>query len=212
MEFTQGQTWRSELLRLGHVQPAVVSVWIDQVLDGLTVAHEHGVVHRDLKPENLLLTGAAEGPRIVKILDFGLAKIATDDKEATMMTVPGEILGTYGYMSPEQLSGRPVDERTDLFAVGVITFELLTGQRPFTGETLPALIRNVLDGELHLSGEGAAVQHLESIVRWSVAKDPKDRARSAAALRYELVPALRACPLIMPVTAAKSTGATTLPG
>jgi serine/threonine protein kinase len=193
MEYKQGQTWRSELLRRGQIPPHIVSEWIDQVLDGLAVAHEQGVVHRDLKPENLLLTEPSEGPPVVKILDFGLAKWATDEEAVTLMTGPGEILGTYGYMSPEQLSGRPVDERTDLFAVGVITFEMLTGRRPFTGQTVPALLRSLVEDELRFPGEGAAIRRLESVLRLSVAKDPKDRARSAEALRRELVPTLRDC-------------------
>jgi serine/threonine-protein kinase len=214
MEYKEGQTWRSELLRRGHVPPDIVSGWIDQILDGLTVAHEHGVVHRDLKPENLLLTELPEGPPVVKILDFGIAKWATDgDSTTLMLTGPGEILGTYGYMSPEQLSGRPVDERTDLFAVGVITFEMLTGRRPFTGPTVPALLRSVVEDELHLPGEGAAVRRVESVLRWSVAKDPKDRARSAELLRSELVPALRDCPpIVLAADSGNSTSAaSTLP-
>jgi tRNA A-37 threonylcarbamoyl transferase component Bud32 len=212
MEFKQGQTWRSELLRRGQIAPHIVSTWIDQVLDGLAVAHEHGVVHRDLKPENLLLTELPEGPPVVKILDFGLAKWSTDDDAATLMTGPGEILGTYGYMSPEQLSGRPVDERTDLFAVGVITFEMLTGRRPFTGQTVPALLRSVVEDELRFPGEGDAIRRLESVVRWSVAIDPKDRARSAEVLRRELVPVLRDCPPIVLAAASSSVSASTLTG
>jgi serine/threonine-protein kinase len=211
MEYKQGQTWRSELLRRGPIPPDMFSVWIDQVLDGLAIAHDHGVVHRDLKPENLLLTEPPEARPIVKILDFGLAKWATDENAATLMTGPGEILGTYGYMSPEQLSGRPVDERTDLFAVGVITFEMLTGRRPFVGQTVPAMIRSVVEDELHLPGEGTAIRRLESVLRWSVAKDPKDRARSAELLRSELVPALRDCPPILLVAASGSTSASTVP-
>jgi hypothetical protein len=210
MEYKQGQTWRSELLRQGQIAPHIVSEWTDQVLDGLAVAHEHGVVHRDLKPENLLLTELPEGSPVVKILDFGLAKWSTDDEASTLMTGPGEILGTYGYMSPEQLSGRPVDERTDLFAVGVITFEMLTGRRPFTGETVPGLLRSLVEDELRFPGEGDAVRRLESILQWSVAKDPKDRARSAEVLRRELVPALRDCPPIVLAAASSSISASTL--
>jgi eukaryotic-like serine/threonine-protein kinase len=148
MEFSKGRTWRSELQRLGSLSPSDMSGWIDQVLDGLAAAHEQGVIHRDLKPENLLLTGADE-ESIVKILDFGLAKVVADETTMTM-TLPGEILGTYGYMSPEQLSGRSVDERTDLFAVGVIVFEMLTGYRPFRGASLPDLVRSVFEDDLHL--------------------------------------------------------------
>jgi hypothetical protein len=211
MEYQEGQTWRSELFRRGQIPPDIVGEWIDQVLGGLAVAHEHGVVHRDLKPENLLLTELPEGRPVVKILDFGLAKWAADEDLATLMTHPGEILGTYGYMSPEQLSGRPVDERTDLFAVGIITFEMLTGRRPFTGPTVPALLRSVVEDELHLPGEGAAIRRVESVLRWSVAKDPKDRARSAEVLRSELVPALRDCPPILHAAASALISASTLP-
>jgi HAMP domain-containing protein len=206
MELAEGRTWRSELQRLGRISPRLASVWIDQVLDGLAVAHEHGVVHRDLKPENLLITGLSETAPIVKILDFGLAKLGADDlTSATMITIPGAILGTYGYMSPEQISGRPVDERTDIFAIGVIVVETVTGQRPFTGDTVPALLRSVLEDQPHLKGDGEDIRRLESILRRCMAKDPADRTRSVEALRQELVAALRDCTSPIPAATCAAT-------
>jgi serine/threonine-protein kinase len=200
MELAEGSTWRSELQRLRRISPSLASMWIDQVLDGLAFAHDHGIVHRDLKPENLLITGVSDTAPSVKILDFGLAKIRADEllPSATMMTIPGAILGTYGYMSPEQLSGRPVDERTDVFAIGVIVVETLTGQRPFIGDTLPALQRSMLEDEVHLTGEGEDIRRLESILRRCLAKDPVDRTRTVDVLRQELVPAMRNCKALSP--------------
>lgn len=194
MEFASGRTWRSELQRRVAAPPHVLSIWIDQVLDGLTAAHEQGVVHRDLKPENLVIIGDSETAPVVKILDFGLAKMGAAEMTVTgTMTGPGAVLGTYGYMSPEQLSGQAVDKRTDLFAIGVIVFETLTGERPFTGETFPALFHSMLEDEPHLPGDGEPLRRLDSIVQRCLAKDPRDRVQSAPALRAELVPALREC-------------------
>jgi len=200
MELADGSSWRSELQRLGPISPSLASIWIDQVLDGLAFAHDHGIVHRDLKPENLLITGVSDTAPSVKILDFGLAKIRADEllTSATMMTIPGAILGTYGYMSPEQLSGRPVDERTDVFAIGVIVVETLTGQRPFIGDTPHALQRSMMEDEVHLKGDGEDIRRLESILRRCLAKDPADRIRTIEALRRELVPTMQNCASLLP--------------
>ena len=97
-------------------------------------------------------------------------------------------------------------------SVGVITFEMLTGRRPFTEQTVPAVLRSIVEDELHLPGEGAAIRRLESVLRWSVAKDPKDRARSAELLRNELVRALRDCPPIVFAVGSSSSNASALPG
>src|SRR2546425_4955897 len=115
-----------------------------QTANGVAAAHAKGTVHRDLKPENLFIT--ADGR--VKILDFGLAKLAeppADAGETLARTQPGSVLGTVGYMSPEQVRGREADSRSDIFSIGAILYEMVTGRRPFTGdsavETMSAILK-----------------------------------------------------------------------
>jgi serine/threonine-protein kinase len=195
MELVDGRTWRQELERSGAIEPAIASTWFDQVLGGLQAAHEAGVVHRDLKPENLLLAGGDGRAPVIKILDFGLAKVVAADVAATgTATMPGVVLGTYGYMAPEQLSGQAVDRRADLFAIGVLAVETVTGRRPFTGATFPELLRSLLQDEFRLEGQGESERRLDSVLQRCLAKDPVRRYDSAAALRRDLVPALSACP------------------
>jgi serine/threonine protein kinase len=104
-----------------------------QILDGVAAAHRLGVVHRDLKPVNIMLTRTDGGARVAKVLDFGLAKLL-DAESAGGVTEPGTVLGTVDYMPPEQAFGQPVDQRADVFALGVIFFELIAGSRPVDAE------------------------------------------------------------------------------
>src|SRR5215472_7973201 len=140
MELVAGRTWRAELQRAGRVAPARASEWFRQLLDGLQFAHSMRVVHRDLKPENVMLV-LAPGHETIKIMDFGLAKVIDAGTGATeSVTVAGAALGTIGYMAPEALTGALVDERTDLFAIGVMVVETVTGTRPFAGQTPEQLL------------------------------------------------------------------------
>jgi serine/threonine protein kinase len=119
-----------------------------QILDALDAAHRRGITHRDLKPGNIML-----GPNGVKVLDFGLAKIehapapesVTSAATQTMpLTSEGSMLGTLQYMSPEQIEGHEADARSDIFAFGLVLYELITGKRPFTGRSQPSLIASIL--------------------------------------------------------------------
>src|SRR5262249_48931131 len=139
MELVEGKTLR-ELLGTGLIPIEKAIQIAAQVADGLTKAHEAGITHRDLKPENLMVS--QDG--LAKILDFGLAKLALEAKElsatatiAASETSPGVVLGTLGYMSPEQASGRPVDFRSDQFSFGVVLYEMVTGKRAFQRSTSP---------------------------------------------------------------------------
>jgi len=143
-EFIEGETLRQHLSQNALMIVEALDVAI-QVASALAAAHEAGVVHRDIKPENLILR--RDG--ILKVLDFGLAKL-TDawdrpvDREAETLTlvdtIPGTVLGTTAYMSPEQARGREVDERTDIWSIGVLLYEMITGMRPFLGPTAQAVI------------------------------------------------------------------------
>ncbi len=197
MELLQGSTWRAEISRSRLLDPPLVADWIEQVLDGLETAHGFGIVHRDLKPENLMLCPAADGRVGVKILDFGLAKEVTQQSGshtvAPSLTAPGTVLGTYKYMAPEQLSGKRVDARADLFALGVIVVETLTGSPPFTGKTLADLIRSLLHDDFYLPGDSPETRRLNIALQRALAKDPCNRFASSAEMRRALIPALRAC-------------------
>ena len=137
-ELLDGQTLR-EQLAAGPLSVRKAVEYGVQIAHGLAAAHEKGIVHRDLKPENLLVMSNGR----VKIVDFGLAKlidgpVSSDlggDSTHTSMTTPGTILGTVGYMSPEQIRGLPTDNRSDLFAFGMILHEMLSGTRAFRGNT-----------------------------------------------------------------------------
>jgi serine/threonine protein kinase len=194
MECVAGVTFRREIDEQRMLIPARLADWFEQLLDGLGAAHAAGVIHRDLKPENVI-ADTSSLPFVVKILDFGLAKVnAVDGATKTRLTTEGVVMGTVGYMSPEQLCGRQIDERTDIFAVGVMLVEGLTGHRPFSGQTYTEIVQSVLQDDYRLPGTSVEVERLNAILSQCLAKDSATRTQSAAALRCDLIPALRACP------------------
>lgn len=150
-----------------------------QAARGLAAAHERGIVHRDIKPANILLT--EDGP--VKIVDFGLAKTA----EVTL-TRPGEVLGTAAYMSPEQTEGKPLDRRADLWSLGVVLYEMLTGHRPFEGDTAQAVASAIRSADVvPPSAVRARVPAaLDGVVKQLLNKNVAERYASAAALLRDL--------------------------
>ena len=146
-ELLEGQTLR-ERISAAPLSTRKALEYAIQMARGLAAAHEKGIVHRDLKPENLFITRDGR----VKILDFGLAKLVRTEREGThpadtrtVGTEPGTILGTVGYMSPEQVRGESTDHRSDIFSLGAILYEMLTGERAFDGgspvETMGAILK-----------------------------------------------------------------------
>ncbi len=190
MEFIDGRDLRSLIAEgpLGVRQVLDIGV---QIADGLAAAHERGIVHRDLKPENIMITRDA----YVKILDFGLAKVVgpTPEGEHTLQldvpgTTPGTILGTVGYMSPEQATGKRIDFRSDLFAFGAILHELVTGKPAFDGEnaidTLSAILHH--DPEPVTRSNARAPVQLADIISRLLSKSADDRYSSTRDLAREL--------------------------
>ena len=139
MEYVEGRTLESLLTEPGLERPSLTASLelIKQVAEALDYAHTYSIVHRDIKPANIMVT--AEGR--AKITDFGIAKLTQSE-----FTVPGQILGTPAYLSPEQLKGIPIDGRSDLFALGVILYWMLTGQKPFAGDTSTVLTCLAISG------------------------------------------------------------------
>jgi GAF domain-containing protein len=190
MELIHGRTWRTALPNPGVISPHHMADWFGQLLDGVQFAHGLGIVHRDLKPENVMIVGGSSGDH-VKIMDFGLAKVLDDGTGATeTITAAGVTMGTLGYMAPEMLMGGAVDERADLFAIGVILVETVTGARPFRGQSSHEVLMAVLNANYHLPGETAEMRALDAIVQQCLAKDPRDRYGSALELKNALIPML----------------------
>ncbi|HSP13315.1 MAG TPA: protein kinase [Thermoanaerobaculia bacterium] len=190
MELVEGRPLSAAIPAGGMDVEQLLAIAIPLV-DAVAAAHQRGVVHRDLKPGNVMLTG----DRRVKVLDFGLAKLRAGDGADPAISListaqmPGHsIVGTPSYMSPEQAEGKPVDERTDIFSLGVILYELATGNRPFTGSTAVSVMSSIIkDTPPSLSETKPGVPaELERIIRRCLAKDPLRRYQSAYDLRNDL--------------------------
>src|SRR5450432_1780785 len=192
-ELLEGDTLRTRLS--GGALPVRKAVeQAVQIAHGLAAAHEKGIVHRDLKPENVFVTKDGR----VKILDFGLAKLThaeeggatglTNLPTATAGTEPGVVLGTIGYMAPEQVRGRSADARSDVFSFGAILYEMLTGQRAFHGESAASTMSAILMKEpSELSSTNRKIHPgLERIVHHCLEKNPEGRFNSSHDLAFDL--------------------------
>jgi serine/threonine protein kinase len=192
MELLQGQTL-AERLKTGALPLDEALKIAIEVADGLSTAHNQGIVHRDLKPANIMLT-----KRGAKLLDFGLAKAAapvvsiatssTQQTASTAVTGSGTILGTPHYMSPEQVEGKNLDSRSDLFSLGTVLYEMSTGVRPFNGETLLSTMTSILrDSPRPVTELNASLPNeLARIVGHALVKDPERRYQTAQDLRNNL--------------------------
>ena len=176
-EFIEGETLRTRMLR-APLPAGEVFHLMRQIVSALAAAHSRGIVHRDIKPENIMIR--PDG--VVKVLDFGLARPhedATTDT-AALETVSGSVLGTLPYMSPEQVRGRTVDVRTDLWSLGVLLFELFEQKRPFTGDTANHLAVSILESPVPPMKR--APREMEPLIRRLLEKDRAGRPSSAAKL------------------------------
>ena len=185
MELVEGQNLRQIIKQQGPLAPATVSEITNQVCSALQVAHQQNVVHRDLKPDNIMVNATISGLR-VKVLDFGIAKLR--DLSTSNLTVTGNVMGTPHYMSPEQCLGEEIDSRSDLYSLGVVMYQMLTGSLPFNSSTSTAVVMQHVNKEppslrsINLSISPA----VEAVVLHALAKRREDRPQSADALAREL--------------------------
>ncbi len=200
MELLNGRTLGHLLEKHGYIDPETMADLFDQVLSAVSAAHSAGVIHRDLKPDNIFISKIADGEpqrHIVKILDFGVAKIMQQDVSTTTSalttTTPGTVIGTFGYMPPEQWTGEAVDERSDIFSLGVILVRALTGRRPFEGKNYQELMTAVMTQPYHLESADPAALRLDAALQKCLAKHKEDRYPSVLAMQREIIPLIRAC-------------------
>ncbi len=185
MEYVEGQAI-SSVLASGPLPVPDALTFIDQVLDALSYAHQRRVIHRDIKPANMMLT--PDGT--VKLMDFGIARA---DNEPTLLTAPGTTLGSMNYMSPEQVKGERTDERSDLYSLGISLYEMVTGDRPFHGDSsfslMAAHVNQPPTPPIELRPD--MPPGLNDIILTSIAKAPEERFQSADAFRNAVKVVLR---------------------
>ena len=181
MEFVDGVTLREKMSSISFKQAVDIGI---QIADGLAAAHEKGIVHRDIKPENIMVR--KDG--IIQIMDFGLAKLRGTKSKLSRLTKEGSTIGTVGYMSPEQVQGQDVDHRSDIFSLGVLMYELFTGELPFKGVHETALLYEIVNVDAApMSAVKPEVDpNLDAIVLECFAKEPSERYQSVAEVAKEL--------------------------
>jgi eukaryotic-like serine/threonine-protein kinase len=198
MEFVEGQTLSDLLEKRGQLTLEEATRIVVQLCDALSQAHAMGVVHRDLKPDNLMLIQRGDEPHFVKILDFGIAHVELDensDADVKKLTKAGEVFGTPHYMSPEQIGSKTITGASDLYSVGIIYTEMLTGQVPFDADSLFGILEqhvNRTPPRLRELGDAQYPEPIQTIVDRLLSKDAVDRYGDADTLRTALFVALPA--------------------
>ncbi|MEX2271283.1 MAG: serine/threonine-protein kinase [Vicinamibacterales bacterium] len=185
MELVSGASLKDAIRTSGSVEPARIVRILGEVCDGLAQAHRRKIIHRDLKPQNIMLTVDASGAETAKIVDFGIAKTFEPDAN-TQLTAMGSTLGTPHYMSPEQATGNVVDGRSDIYSLGIILYEMLTGEVPFTDPSLPSvLVKHMTEPPQPPSlrrPDLSVPPALEAIALRCLAKDPAQRFENVEAM------------------------------
>ena len=188
MEFVDGPTLTKLIDELGALPPLRAATIVNQTAEALAVAHDMGIVHRDLKPDNIMITRNRDGSDCVKVVDFGIAKVA--DNAAQKVTKTGLVIGTPEYMSPEQLAGDKLDGRSDIYALALVAFNMLTGKLPFPAETVQeSMIMRLTERPKRLTEmrpEVAWSPAVQTVLDHALERDTKARYQSASDFGREL--------------------------
>ena len=190
MELLEGRTLREILSREAPLETARATSIMLQASDAVAAAHQAGIIHRDLKPSNILITQSADQPAVVKVLDFGIAKFfAGNDDDADDLAQTNTVIGTPRYMSPEQHGGGELTPATDVYSLGVILYEMLSGMVPFSGSTPAEIAQKHANDMPHSPREVVAAipEDVERIILHALEKQPSDRPPNAGEFRRELL-------------------------
>ena len=208
MELLSGPSLRDEIAARGRLDPADVQRIVPGICAALQLAHAHDIVHRDIKPANIVAHQYEPGVRVYKLVDFGVANLRHTTIE-TRLTDAHQFVGTVSYASPEQISGREVDARSDIYSLAAVVFEMLTGRVPFGGQDLMAIVAAQMTGDppsaRHFRPE--LPEWIDSAITRALARNPEDRWKSAAEFGDALCPPGDAPTISTP---AASTGSSTL--
>ena len=189
MELLEGRTLREILTRETPIETARAMSLMLQASEAVAAAHEAGIIHRDLKPSNILVTQSADQPAVVKVLDFGIATFEhEDDEELTTLAHTNTVIGTPRYMSPEQFIGSELTPASDVYSLGVILYEMLTGMVPFSGSTPAEIAEKHANNPPHSPRAivAAIPEDIERVVLYALEKEPTNRPANAAEFRREL--------------------------
>ncbi len=188
MELLKGETLLGEQQRVGQIPLRRAIQILTPICAALNVAHSQGVIHRDLKPANIVLHRTSDDNEVMKLIDFGIAKQLTENEFDNMKTLPGLVVGTPAYMSPERCMEEPYDLRTDIYNLGLIFYEIVAGQHPFQAKTMMAMMANQISNmpsPLHIIVPDVP-QAVENVVFKALAKSPGDRYSTALEFADEL--------------------------